>query len=135
MKDILIEVYGRCLFYEHGKIGSSLMMTDGHMHCYHAHLHCIPTDINLNDIIEKELHAKSSIDYESCYNEMQKVDKYLYVEDDKIMTYVPDIKIRRQYLRYKLAEALDIIDRWDWVEEQNWDIIEQTIKRLKGYFK
>lgn len=66
---------------------------------------------------------------------MKFVEKYLYVEDCKGITiYQPNEILRKQYLRYKLSEALGVNDRWDWVKEQNWPLIEQTILTLKPYF-
>ena len=63
------------------------------------------------------------------------VEKYLYVEDCKGVTvYQPHETLRKQYLRYKLSESLGVNDRWDWVKEQNWPLIERTILTLKPYF-
>ncbi len=131
---ILKEVYGGCIFFEHGKIGSCIQEGQDHIHCYHAHLHCIPVERDLNAEIMKDLDGKVFPTIEECYTEMRGVDKYLYVEDDKIMTYQPTHKLRKQYLRYKLSQQLDLQDRWDWVENQNWELIDKSLNTLKPYF-
>lgn len=133
--NILMEVYGACIFYEHGKLGSCVSEGEEHIHCFHAHLHCIPAKVDLNFIIEQEMTGQRYQSFSDCYGEMKDVNKYLYVEDESIMTYQPQGKLRRQYLRYKLAEAQGLTNRWDWVKNQNWPLIEQSITKLKPYFK
>ena len=132
---ILIKVYGSCLFYEHGKIGSSLTLNNSSKHCYHAHLHCIPVAVDLNSIVEKELTYNEFKSFEEAYSIMNSVNKYLYVENHRINIYQSSQKLRKQYLRFKLAEALGKNEEWDWVNNQNWTLIEQSILKLKPYFK
>lgn len=135
VRSILTRVYGECLFYEHGKTGSCLISGKDHIHCYHAHMHCIPTTIDLNAIISKELKPQQFVSYRDCLNRMQCTDKYLYVEDDSLCTYQPEVPLRKQYLRFKLSEALGVTERWDWVNHQNWPLIYETIHTLKPLFK
>lgn len=131
---ILTEVYGGCIFFEHGKTGSCLQSGKDHIHCYHAHLHCIPANVDLNSIISNELTATQYKTVLDCYQSMSEVEKYLYVEDTRICTYQTETKLRSQYLRYKLAEALGCPERWDWVNYQNWPLIYESIKVLKPFF-
>lgn len=133
VKEILINQYGNCIFFEHGKSGSSLVGLD-HKHCFHMHLHCIPTSIELNSIISKDFDGIEFSDYNELLKSLNKYDRYLYVEDSKKMYYFPTINIRKQYLRFKLAEAIGEESRWNWVENQNWELIEQTKKELKELF-
>ncbi|MCM0301930.1 HIT domain-containing protein [Bacteroides fragilis] len=135
VREILVTTYGCCLFYEHGKIGTSLTMNNSHEHCYHAHLHCIPVSCELNKIVCNEISGHVYHDYNECYKDMNNKKQYLYIEDTKIMTYIPQNPIRRQYLRYKLASILGYNERWDWVDNQNWNLIDQTINKLKPVFK
>lgn len=132
---ILINVYGSCIFYEHGKIGSSLTLNNSSKHCYHAHLHCIPVNVDLNSIIEKELSFQAFTSFDDAYLNMNNVKKYLYVENHRINIYQSDKSLRKQYLRFKLAEALGKSEEWDWVNNQNWPLIEQSIAKLKPFFK
>ena len=50
------------------------------------------------------------------------------------MVFTPEITLRSQYLRYKLSCALGTPERWNWVELQNWDVIMDTVNKLKPYF-
>ena len=134
VRQILVKVYGSCIFYEHGKMGSCILEGMDHIHCYHAHLHCKPAKVELNLRIEKEIAGTCYGSLDECFNKKEELDRYLFVEDERIMTYQPDFKLRRQYLRYMLATSLDCEDRWDWVENQNWELIEKTIVRLKPHF-
>jgi diadenosine tetraphosphate (Ap4A) HIT family hydrolase len=47
VRRILISHYGSCIFFEHGKVGSSLKFNYSNKHCYHAHLHCVPVSISM----------------------------------------------------------------------------------------
>lgn len=132
---ILEEVYGYVLFYEHGKAGSSLTFENSSKHCYHTHLHCIPSNIQLNQDISKELQYKSYKSFEEAYEDNTNTDKYLYVEDNVVHVYKSDSTLRKQYLRYKLSTALKIENEWDWIKFQNWDNINKTITILKPYFR
>ena len=133
VKAILPSVYGECMFYEHGKAGSSLLI-DGHIHCYHAHMHCFPLSDNLHYDISLEYTPQIFDSLEEAYSSHKGIDKYLLVEDDKVYVYLPSDKPRSQYLRYKLACHVGHPDRWDWVNNQNWEMIDETVKRLKPYF-
>lgn len=134
VKGKLCEEYGSCLFYEHGKVGTSLIGKDHH-HCFHAHMHCIPVPIQLNDVIEKEI--PEGIEADSLDKMMRRAndcERYLYVEDQRCVVYTPTTHIRSQYLRYKLAHVAGLPERWDWVNNQNWPLIEKTVSRLKPRF-
>lgn len=130
---VLTEVYGGCIFYEHGKIGTSLMTTD-HRHCFHAHLHCVPSQVRLNSIISKELVGKHFATMQDCLEKMRGVDRYLFVDDGEIMTYQPKIQLPSQYLRKVFAKAEGVEERWNWIEMQNWAIIIQSVEKLKTKF-
>lgn len=134
VKAKLIAAYGSCIFYEHGKIGTSLLGKDHH-HCFHAHLHCVPVSIQLNSIIEQDIPQNiETFSFGNAIKSAEKVERYLYVEDDRCKIYIPSHKIRSQYLRFKLGEAIGAQDRWDWVNNQNWPLIEKTISVLKPLF-
>lgn len=133
VKSILTYVYGGCVFYEHGKVGSSLLI-DGHIHCFHAHLHCFPLHDNLHSDVSMDYAPQIYESFEDAYMKNKGLDKYLLVEDDHLYVYQPSVKPRSQYLRYKLACHVGYPERWDWINNQDWELIDDTIKRLKSYF-
>ncbi|MDO7171432.1 HIT family protein [Mariniflexile sp. AS56] len=135
VKQILIETYGSCIFYEHGRAGSCLSFGEGSKHCYHAHMHCVPVNVKLSNLIEgtlKPIKCNSFDDFrENCnkYNE-----PYLFVDDGEKYIYIVVKDIRRQYLRYLTAEAIGKKGLWNWVEHQGWDIIDRSKNKLKPLF-
>lgn len=133
VREVLTSAYGSCIFYEHGKTGACLIGKD-HRHCFHAHLHCIPVKVSMSEEVSSEIegHAFDSIKY--AYDYARGCERYLYVEDSKIIVYTPSEKLRTQYLRYKLATSLGMTERWDWVRLQNWDLIKTTVDKLKTFF-
>lgn len=134
IREKLTKEYGSCIFFEHGRSGSSLTYINKHKHCYHAHLHCVPCELKLNTIIKDELPYKTFNSFKAAWLEYNEKQQYLYVEDYETNVFDINKKIRRQYLRYEFAKAINKIDLWDWVENQNWDIIYSTINRLEKYF-
>ena len=136
VKKVLVSIYGHCLFYEHGKVGTSLTMGKDHKHCFHCHLHCIPTSVKLNEIVSKELPSIIFSNLNDAYDFViqNNIDRYLLIEDNTIRLYMPDIKLRSQYLRFKLAEALGIPEKWDWVVNQNWEKINISVAKVSPAF-
>ena len=132
--NILCQEYGACIFYEHGKSGSSLTNKYTNKHCYHAHIHCLPISIALNKIVSNDFKA-------IFYNSLQDAainnshKKYLYIEDSNgIGIYPSRINLRKQYLRYQVCLALDLNDEWDWTKYQNKTNIAKTINKLQPLF-
>jgi diadenosine tetraphosphate (Ap4A) HIT family hydrolase len=136
VKQIFSKVYGSCIMYEHGRAGSCLQIGEGSKHCYHAHMHCIPTNVSLNEIISKDFKPLIVSSYSDFRKECQRsMQTYLFVEDKEKCVYFVDREIRRQYLRYHLANLLGKPDEWDWIKYQNWEIIDSGRNKLQSYFK
>jgi len=136
VKLILCQQYGNVLLFEHGRSGSSLLPSSPDKHCFHAHLHCVPTSVDLAAVVECEF---SSVSLNSWYNlrsiyQNQPRD-YLFIEHDnqKRMFFV-NREIRRQYLRYKLATVLGVEKLADWLKVPGWRKIWKAKKRLSPYF-
>lgn len=136
VKQILVKVYGNCIFYEHGKVGTSLTIGHDHRHCFHSHLHCIPTYVNLNQIVGAEISGLRFQDINEAHNYVrrERIERYLLIEDSETKIYLPQKDLRSQYLRFKLAEAIDKPDSWNWMQNQNWSLIIKTINRLLSHF-
>ncbi|MEZ5030502.1 MAG: hypothetical protein R2787_03800 [Saprospiraceae bacterium] len=131
LKTLMIQEYGSCLFYEHGRAGSCLQLDDGSKHCYHAHMHCIPTDIKLNEIICKDFAPKNIDSWEGFrFDYQMKFSPYLFVDDGQKTIYYVDKPIRRQYLRFHLANEIGSPELWDWVKFQGWDKITTAQTKL-----
>jgi len=130
------EEYGGCLCYEHGQAGSCLKPVGSEKnHCFHAHIHCVPTQLRLSEIIDLEFNAINLVSYEE-FRSTYKVypTPYLLVDDVSLKMYHINKEIRSQYLRYKLALAINKPDLWNWVERQGWDSIYAGKNKLEKYF-
>ena len=134
-KEILKETYGAVLCYEHGRAGSCLGTGDGSKHCFHAHMHLIPTSINLSEIVEKDIiseNLQNLVDFRKLYKSAHK--PYLYIDDGAKKIFQIEGEIRRQYLRFKTAEAIKQEHLWDWVTYQNWEFINSAKITLSEKF-
>ncbi|WP_178988501.1 HIT domain-containing protein [Winogradskyella schleiferi] len=136
VKNILIETYGGCIFYEHGRTGSCLTFTDANKHCYHAHMHCVPVNINISESIKGTLLPIICDTWEDFRIKAKEYNEpYLFIEDDGIKKIYFVIKeVRRQYIRYLVSQKIDNKDSWNWVEYQGWDKIESAKIKLLPFF-
>ena len=136
VKKILQYEYGCAIFYEHGRSGSSLQYSTSGRHCYHAHLHCVPTKVDLGQIVENDFHPT----YIKDWNNLKSIFceqhlPYLFIDsNDKKRLFLINRKIRSQYLRFKLAEALNKEKLSDWMKFSGWRKIYAAKKRLVGCF-
>lgn len=137
IKRVLKIVYGNCIVFEHGRAGSCLQLLDGSKHCYHAHMHYIPVNVPLNEIVSRdfdEVTFNNLKEFREWYT--QNPSAYLFVEDQNQMCCYPVVdKIRRQYLRYKTAKAIQKEELWNWIEYQGWDLIKSGKEKLQPYFE
>lgn len=136
VKGVLQTEYGGCLFYEHGQAGSCLdPMGSDRSHCFHAHLHCIPSNIKLNLTLEAEF-SPINIDTFSDFRFNYQIypTPYFFVDDGRKNMYHINKEVRSQYLRFHLAKELGEEKLWNWVEYQGWERIKSARERLKKYF-
>lgn len=138
IKSILKSTYGNVICYEHGRSGSCLIPIEGSKHCFHAHMHFIPVDTKLNELVSFDF--KNSVLLKDL-SQLRKyfllnASRYLFVEDEESMKIYPNIeKIRRQYLRFKTAKAINKEELYDWVKYQGWDEIYNAKMKLQSKFK
>ncbi|WP_282087161.1 HIT family protein [Aquimarina algiphila] len=135
VKNILIKVYGDCIFYEHGRTGSCLSFTDANKHCYHAHMHCVPVKINISDSIKGTLSPIICPTWNDFRNITKEYNEpYLFVDDGVKKLHFVIKEVRRQYLRYLVSEKLGKNNSWNWVEFQGWDKIKTAREKLLPHF-
>lgn len=135
VKNALEHAYGRgCIFYEHGRAGASIALQGEEKICYHAHLHCVSTNLDLLEMIRKDYRPIEINEWSEVMQLAKKYPYYLYYENKKNMYFfLVDTCVRQQYLRSILAEALHIPDAADWHKEPKWGNIENTVKKLSLY--
>lgn len=132
---IQIQVYGQCIFFEHGRAGSCLQYSEPSTHCFHAHMHCVPISININRHIantQNPIYLQSFKQFREVYQKNK--NPYLFVSDDEMKIHFIKSDIRKQYLRYLVSAELGRGELWDWVTYQRWDVISTARNKLQPYF-
>lgn len=135
VKRILSTIYGGCVFYEHGRAGSCLQFSEASQHCFHAHMHCVPVNIKLNNLIENSqppINVDSWSDFRSKYR--NNPQPYLFVDDGQKEIHYINREIRKQYLRYLISREVGEPELWDWVNHQGLERIQNAKTKLVPFF-
>jgi diadenosine tetraphosphate (Ap4A) HIT family hydrolase len=110
-------VYGKSVFYEHGRTGSCAADPSGEPHCYHAHLHMVPTAIPVAEHVNRELALTRFDNWDDVRSEYSDRRKpYILVQDGSDIGVSFDPKaLRRQFLRSIVANATGMPELSDWM--------------------
>lgn len=146
-KKFVEEFYRYCygvsvgLYYEQGRGGGENDIDLLQGYSYHAHLCCIPADIDIHTSLRQRFDSIVIDTYEEIarvYNNMA----YLFVEGvdfdnviRKRLFYVPDGDIERALLRVIIAEKLGVPPRLSWREYPGNAEIAETVSKFNGYLK
>jgi diadenosine tetraphosphate (Ap4A) HIT family hydrolase len=136
VKKILSEEYGDCIFFEHNLSSTSITKRET-PHDYHAHLHCIPTDV---DILEGIKEVLTPIHVDNWYSfgvHAGRFSESIYYEDNNEDMYIFSVNrhLRKQFLRYLLAKKLGVPERADWTIYLGWADIFTAKKKLTPLFE
>ncbi|MFA5832127.1 MAG: HIT domain-containing protein [Bacteroidota bacterium] len=135
LKQFMIDVYkGSVTIFEHGIVNHSY---NAGCCIDHAHLHMLPFDYDLHEIISKEFpYAKinSIIDLKQHLVDGM---SYLYYHNcyGVDYTYYISKHIESQYMRRKICERLNISDEYDWAVFPFRNKIKILIKKYHAYFQ
>ena len=135
VRQIQARAYGACIFYEHGRAGSCLQYSEPSLHCYHAHLHCVPVNFDINHLIRNTtptVFVNSYKEFRAAYQQCEK--PYLFVHDRQMKIHFISQDIRKQYLRYLVSSQLGQEHLWDWTKYERREIIHSARKKLQPYF-
>jgi len=118
--------YGEYTAFEHGRAGACVPPGHGEDHCYHAHVHFLPKDVNLV--------ARARADYDFVrFDDWQSFQRahserpvpYLAVWDgDDVWAAFDPKDLPHHYLRTKVAEALGEPLFGDWAAFPRLDDVE-----------
>lgn len=133
VRRLLGEIYGACLFYEHGRVGTSLTIADSNILCYHAHLHCVPTGADMQSEISSCLEPLPLASWEQLHDIYMEHGEYLYLEDSgqNQYAYIVNKSIPRQFLRRVLAKLTGHLNRANWREYQGYPLVYTAKKKLE----
>ena len=133
IRDVLVEEYGACTFYEHGRTGSCLTRGQARI-CYHAHIHCVPMAENFTDRIEQDFDRVPVDEWPEIADHYEDNPHYLYLETDdgEKSFFIAEENIERQYLRKRACEALGFDEEEaNWADNPYWDRIYDTVADLR----
>jgi diadenosine tetraphosphate (Ap4A) HIT family hydrolase len=132
VRTALSDVYGPCIFFEHG----ARAPVNGGCGIYHAHLHATPL-AGIQDPIQilratfpyRELETLEEIRHESA-----RLPTYLFYEDAESRLYLFDTgPLPSQYMRKLIADALHD-SNWNWRTAGREERLLTTMERLSGRF-
>lgn len=134
IKEILTDTYGHAIAYEHGRAGSCLVASDS-KHCYHAHMHFVPIQFDMNSIVSEKYPGTVQEDLTAFRKAFHGGhNSYLFVDDGQMKMYKPTDEVPRQYLRTVTASYMKNDSSWDWLAYKNWPLINAGIEKLKSIF-
>lgn len=129
---ILERLYGKkVLIWENGSgIDSSSKSKSS---IVHAHMHLIPTDIDILDTLEKYQYPVEPVSMVDLH--LFKEKKYLLIKPCQSIQYhivsSENFYIPRQYIRQLLADHLGLPEgHWNWRQFEHWDLLNETYNEL-----
>lgn len=145
LREIFIKVYNqKPIFYEHGQTGVCMKHLIDNMqnHCYHAHLHAVPSEIDIFDLIREKIpHFIEISDFKELIeirNRKLKGGAYLYYENsrgEKFVFPAEGRKLPRQFLRKYLAIKVGKPHLFDWERYPGWRRLSYAYKKLRPLFR
>jgi len=145
IKEIFQKVYGKKpIFYEHGQTGVCMRHLIDNMqnHCYHAHLHALPCEIDIFDLIKEKVPRYIEVlDFQNLIeirNKKLSGGAYLFYEnnrEEKFIFPAENIKLPRQFLRRCVATKTGRPDLFDWEHRPGWRRLVAAYKKLRPLFQ
>lgn len=140
---VVTEVYGHCLFYEHGQAGASMKSeVDRLTHCYHAHLHCVPLGVDILPIIREQFAEYTPVAHLRDVLRFRQLERqgapYFYYQAPSGSQYIFPIHsvddVPSQFLRRCAAEAIGEPHKFDWHTYEGWVELEAAHEKLGPKF-
>lgn len=149
LKNIIKEVFQKAynkkpIFYEHGQTGVSLshLVNNVRTHCYHAHLHAIPIEIDIKDQIKEkipqEIEIKNFHELISVRHKKLNRGAYLFYENNEEKKFIfpaENIKLPRQFLRRCVATKIGQPHLFNWKRYPGWRKLASAYKKLRPLFQ
>lgn len=130
-------IYGNCIIYEHGRTGNCSQRRECKID-FHAHLHCLPADIDLSDRIAQDFRQIEVTTWSEIGELADSHPEYLYFEsaDGDLFFYPVDKRIESHYLRKRACEALELSSSYaNWRDYPFEDNMQRTVRafnRMNG---
>lgn len=113
VREVLAEVYGPALFFEHGSISE---MEKGGCCITHAHLHAVPLRADILSDLSKCFLPKKIDSFDGLKEQFNSGIPYFFYESNSGDKYLFDINeiVPSQYIRQILSVKIGKPERWDW---------------------
>jgi diadenosine tetraphosphate (Ap4A) HIT family hydrolase len=145
LQEVFMKVYNKkTIFYEHGQTGVCMKHLIDNMqnHCYHAHLHALPCEIDIFDLIKEKVPQCIKItdlhELIKIRNQKLKGGAYLFYENNKGEKFIfpaKGIKLPRQFLRRCVASQIEQPHLFDWERYPGWRKLSSAYKKLRPIFQ
>ncbi len=111
-------------------------------HCYHAHLHALPYEIDIQDLIREKVPQYTEIknfhELISTRNKKLSGGAYLFYENNKEEKFIfpaENVKLPRQFLRRCVATKIGQPHLFDWERHPGWRKLASAYKKLRPLFQ
>ena len=145
IQKVFMKIYNKkTIFYEHGQTGVCMKHLIDNMqnHCYHAHLHALPCEIDIFNLIKKRISQYIKIvDFRELIkirNQKLRGGAYLFYENNKGEKFIfpaDNIKLPRQFLRRCAASRIGQPHLFDWEQRPGWRKLSSAYKKLRPIFQ
>lgn len=131
---LLREVYGKVIFYEHGRAGHCVSFSPDERLCHHFHLHALPLSQDISSNLDDQFQRLNMSSYASIDDFFNKFGEYLFFEnnDKKAIFYPVVTEIESHLLRTLVANALQAPERADWENFDDKDFIYNALERAQA---
>jgi diadenosine tetraphosphate (Ap4A) HIT family hydrolase len=126
LSDSALHEFGELTIFEHGRAGACVPPGHGQDHCYHAHVHFVPTNVALTERVQKDFALTRFDNWDAFQREhAQNPLPYLAIwGGDNVYVAFDPAPLPHHYLRSKVAEALGEPLFGDWAAFPRDDVIE-----------
>lgn len=127
------KAYQHSLFFEHGRSGSCVPEGQGEDLCYHAHLHLIPSEIELARLVAADFELEQLNDWDEVTRAYQRdMRPYILIQNGRRINVARTVTgIPKRYLRTKIAVALGEPDLADWAAFPSYTVVSEGRRRLR----
>lgn len=131
VNDYLHRSFGTAIFFEHGRAGHCTMTLNDRL-CYHFHLHALPTQKDITNLLNKRFAPIELKQLSELPDNYQRFGEYLYYEDLKGHKYfypVPQV-IESHLMRTLIAETHNVKERAEWPNNNDPSLFLKTKKKF-----
>jgi hypothetical protein len=122
------------VFFEHGAVNTNLR---GGCCIDHAHLHAVPTKLDLLDDLISAFRSRPINSWEDLARSFRQQQSYLYYENQSAQQYLFDApdNMPAQYIRKLLAKKLGRPNQWNWMTDPTLDKVAKTTDLLSNVWE